>query len=123
MRAGWNWPEVAEALGVTRQAVHKKHARAEHLLLALAGDQGGAARRLLTAAGLDRGAIHAALAGEFERSLAAAGVSLSERGMLIGVLRADIGTVPRALELAGIDRAASLRGQSGQPDSAIPIPK
>jgi hypothetical protein len=27
MRAGWTWPEVAEALGVTRQAVHKKHAK------------------------------------------------------------------------------------------------
>ncbi|REE94767.1 hypothetical protein [Thermomonospora umbrina] len=27
MRDGWSWPEVAEALGVTRQAVHKKHAR------------------------------------------------------------------------------------------------
>jgi hypothetical protein len=26
MRAGWTWPQVAEALGVTRQAVHKKHA-------------------------------------------------------------------------------------------------
>ena len=23
---GWTWSEVAEALGVTRQAVHKKHA-------------------------------------------------------------------------------------------------
>ena len=27
MRAGWSWLEVAEALGVTRQAVHKKHAK------------------------------------------------------------------------------------------------
>lgn len=27
MRAGWGWPKVAEALGVTRQAVHKKHIR------------------------------------------------------------------------------------------------
>jgi hypothetical protein len=27
MRAGWSWPEVAEALGVTRQAVYKKHAQ------------------------------------------------------------------------------------------------
>ncbi len=25
MREGWSWAEVAEALGVTRQAVHKKH--------------------------------------------------------------------------------------------------
>ena len=24
---GWSWTEIAEALGVTRQAVHKKHAR------------------------------------------------------------------------------------------------
>lgn len=27
MRDGWTWSQVAEALGVTRQAVHKKHAR------------------------------------------------------------------------------------------------
>lgn len=24
---GWTWAQVAEALGVTRQAAHKKHAR------------------------------------------------------------------------------------------------
>jgi biotin operon repressor len=27
MREGWSWPQVAAALGVTRQAVHKKHAK------------------------------------------------------------------------------------------------
>jgi hypothetical protein len=27
MRAGWSWSEVAEVLGITRQAVHKKHAK------------------------------------------------------------------------------------------------
>ncbi|MBP2330180.1 hypothetical protein JOF56_010565 [Kibdelosporangium banguiense] len=27
MRAEWGWPRVAEALGVTRQAVYKKHAK------------------------------------------------------------------------------------------------
>jgi biotin operon repressor len=27
MRAGFSWPQVAEALGVSRQAVHKKHAK------------------------------------------------------------------------------------------------
>jgi predicted ArsR family transcriptional regulator len=26
MRAGWSWSDVAEVLGITRQAVHKKHA-------------------------------------------------------------------------------------------------
>lgn len=26
-RAGWTWAEVAEVLGVSRQAVHKKHAK------------------------------------------------------------------------------------------------
>ena len=26
MRVGWSWSQVAEALGVTRQAMHKKHA-------------------------------------------------------------------------------------------------
>lgn len=27
MLHGWSWSQVAEALGVTRQAVHKKHLR------------------------------------------------------------------------------------------------
>ncbi|WP_205699144.1 helix-turn-helix domain-containing protein [Conexibacter sp. SYSU D00693] len=27
LRDGWTWQQVAEALGVTRQAVHKKHAK------------------------------------------------------------------------------------------------
>ena len=27
LRDGWSWAKVAEALGVTRQAVHKKHAK------------------------------------------------------------------------------------------------
>ena len=27
VREGWTWALIAEALGVTRQAVHKKHAK------------------------------------------------------------------------------------------------
>ena len=27
LRLGWTWGEVAEALGVSKQAVHKKHAK------------------------------------------------------------------------------------------------
>ena len=36
LREGWTWSQVAEALGVTRQAVHKKHAKR----LAAAGVEG-----------------------------------------------------------------------------------
>jgi hypothetical protein len=38
LREGWSWNEVAEALGVTRQAVHKKYAKR----LDAAGRRGGA---------------------------------------------------------------------------------
>jgi hypothetical protein len=27
---GWSWQEIADVLGVTRQAVHKKHATGRH---------------------------------------------------------------------------------------------
>jgi len=27
LRDGWTWTQIADALGVTRQAVHKKHLR------------------------------------------------------------------------------------------------
>jgi ATP-dependent Clp protease ATP-binding subunit ClpA len=118
---------------------------AEHLLLALAGDQGGTARQVLNDAGLDHEAIRAALYAEFEQSLAAGGVSLTAGGLprssadpkhkariasstkwalhravaaakdrddskleplhlLIGILRADVGTVPRSLAVASVDR-------------------
>lgn len=29
IQAGWTWHQVAEALGVTRQAAHKRHAHRE----------------------------------------------------------------------------------------------
>ncbi|WP_327065886.1 RNA polymerase subunit sigma-70 [Kitasatospora sp. NBC_01250] len=29
---GWSWQEIAACLGVSRQAVHKKHARRPHFL-------------------------------------------------------------------------------------------
>ena len=30
--SGWSWQEIAEVLGVSRQAVHKKHARRGRLV-------------------------------------------------------------------------------------------
>ena len=132
---------------------------AQHLLLAVAAQQGTTAHQVLTSVGLDRQAIREALDREFEHSLRAAGVSAAafalprpsgdpepsarigasaklalERGvaaaarkkdlqpahLLLGILEARLGTVPRALALAGIDRAdltarvrQALTGQQG----------
>jgi ATP-dependent Clp protease ATP-binding subunit ClpA len=125
---------------------------AQHLLLAIAAQQGTTAHQVLTSVGLDQQAIREALDLEFEHSLRAAGVSLAafdlpqpssdpersarvgasaklalERGvaaaarkkdlqpahLLLGVLEARVGTVPRALALAGIDQA-DLTARVGQ---------
>jgi ATP-dependent Clp protease ATP-binding subunit ClpA len=121
---------------------------AEHLLLAIAAS-GDAVAQTLAEVGLDHAGVEAALRGERERALRAAGIEpvsderlhatrnsrpvwgasirdalrrgdfkahrnrgraererLAVSDALIGVLRADLGTVPRALEYSGIDRAA-----------------
>ena len=116
---------------------------AEHLLLAMA-DEEGDGRRLLGSVGLDLQAVRDALETEFRQSLTAAGITFEtdslpgasaapgkpsrlgtsgklviERSMLavgnkkkaqpahllLGVLELNVGTVPRALDLAGVDRA------------------
>ena len=121
---------------------------AEHLMLAIAVEDGVAARTLADF-GLDAAGIDAALDAERVRALRAAGIEpvaehrlratrhsrprwgnsmreamrradyrarrdrsradrerLAVADTLIGILRADLGTVPRALAFAGIDRAA-----------------
>jgi ATP-dependent Clp protease ATP-binding subunit ClpA len=117
---------------------------AQHLLLAIAAQEGTTAHQVLFSVGLDQQAIKDALDREFEESLRAAGVSRGafdlpqpssdpnasarvgasarralERGvaaaarrkdlrpahLLLGILESRVGTVPRALALAGIDRA------------------
>jgi ATP-dependent Clp protease ATP-binding subunit ClpA len=120
---------------------------AEHLLLAIARNSHSDAGRVLARSGLDYDGVHTALEREFERSLAAVGVSASSfeladaplppsgtprwaasskaafkralnalrahRGrrltpthLLLGVIAADAGTVPRALAAVGVDRSA-----------------
>ncbi|WP_139417788.1 Clp protease N-terminal domain-containing protein [Agromyces laixinhei] len=121
---------------------------AEHLLLAISAGH-DVAGRTLAEFGLDHDGVDAALRGERERSLRAAGIEpvaeerlaatrrsrptwgatvrealrradftahrgrgraererLAVADALIGILRADLGTVPRALAYAGVDRAA-----------------
>ena len=118
---------------------------AEHVLLALARDDGGFAGEVLRSSGLDHATIRQALDEEYERSLSAVGVSLDalsprrrpplagrprwapsgkvvlERALeaarargdrrigsghiLLGVLAAEQGTVPRALRGVGAEPA------------------
>lgn len=121
---------------------------AEHLLLAISAGH-DAAGRTLAEFGLDHDGVDAALRGEREQSLRAAGIEpvaeerltatrrsrpswgatvrealrradfsehrgrrraererLAVADALVGILRADLGTVPRALAFAGVDRAA-----------------
>lgn len=123
--------------------------QAEHLLLALAADEGSAVGRLLADSGLDHDGLSAALELETERSLASVGVALRDfpayqppatlrssptfaasskqalqqalrvaaakrdraitaAHLLVGILRGDIGTIPRALDAAQVDRIALL---------------
>jgi ATP-dependent Clp protease ATP-binding subunit ClpA len=120
---------------------------AEHLLLAIARNSHSDAGRVLAQSGLDYDGVRTALEREFERSLAAVGVSASSfelgdaplptsgtprwaassktalkraqdalqahRGrrltpthLLLGVIAAEAGTVPRALAAVGVDRSA-----------------
>jgi ATP-dependent Clp protease ATP-binding subunit ClpA len=125
-----------------------KFIEAEHMLLALASNTDSEAGRLLIEAGLDHERLAAALREERRRTLAFAGMSAPDNGLveatgpdgapslgtsakmavrraligsrherrrrgrlrgvdlLAGILEADFGTVPRALAIADVDRAA-----------------
>jgi ATP-dependent Clp protease ATP-binding subunit ClpA len=135
---------IIEQAGHHARADGSAAIEAQHLLLAVAAQEGTAAQQVLTSVGLDQRAIRDALDREFEHSLRAAGVSRAgldlprpggsqrgsarigastrlalERGvataarkqdlqpahLLLGILETHLGTVPRALALAGIDRA------------------
>lgn len=137
-------PTIVEQAGHHASEHGSATVEAQHLLLAVAGQEGTSAHQVLTSVGLDQEAIREALDREFEHSLRAAGVSRAafdlprqsgdprpstrigasarlalERGvaaaarkrdlrpahLLLGILEARVGTVPRALALAGIDQA------------------
>ncbi|WP_328767952.1 Clp protease N-terminal domain-containing protein [Streptomyces sp. NBC_00286] len=125
---------------------------AQHVLLAVAVQDGTDAQRALDSAGLDHAALKDALYREFEHSLSAAGVSLREFDLpratqdparrpqlgasfklalermaavhrkkdlrsghlLLGILQAEVGTVPRALAMAGVDRTDLIERVRGE---------
>jgi ATP-dependent Clp protease ATP-binding subunit ClpA len=126
---------------------------AQHVLLAMAAQDGTDAKRVLDSAGLGYEAVKSALHREFVRSLSTVGVSLDafdlpratpdpsrrpqpgawfrpavertaaahgngdlgSRHLLLGMLAAEAGTVPRALAVAGVDRASLIERARSEP--------
>jgi Clp amino terminal domain, pathogenicity island component len=100
IEAGWSWRQVAEALGVTKQAAHARHARRTQR-----GQDG------LVVAGRARQAVARARA-EAAR-LGSARVETDH--LLLGLVLDDRGPVREALDDCGITRDA-VRSRSGSAD-------
>jgi Clp amino terminal domain, pathogenicity island component len=94
VRSGWSWRQVAEALGVTKQAAHKKHAKRVAARLAAEGGE----RKKLIVTGQARQSVK--LARDEAAALGAG--SLREEHLLLGLLRDENGAVVDALAAVGI---------------------
>ncbi len=127
VRAGWSWRQVAEALGVTKQAAHKKHAkRVAATLHAEPEDGAGDSRRLLVT-GPARESVHFAR----EEAEALGALEIAPEHLLVGLLRDERGPVVRALDSVGVslprarDEVARLHARGRPPrakavDASVP---
>lgn len=98
VRAGWSWRQVADVLGVSKQAVHKKHAKRLAVKLEAEPEEGDGARRRLLVTGPARESVHFAR-GEAE----ALGASeVAPEHLLLGLLRDDRGPVVQAFASVGV---------------------
>jgi hypothetical protein len=95
IRAGWSWRQVANVLGVSKQAVHKKHAK--RIAARLADGQPGE-RKKLVVTGRARLSVRLARA---EAALLGAG-ELRPEHLLLGLLRDEGGAAAEALRAAGL---------------------
>jgi hypothetical protein len=94
-RAGWSWRQIADALGVTKQAVHKKHARRVNEKLEA---EGGRDRKQVIVTGQARQSVRFAR----EEAVACGQTSVGPVDLLLGLLRDAGGAVARALGSAGV---------------------
>lgn len=102
LRAGWSWSQVAESLGVSRQAAHRRYAQLvrERLDEVREAANGGAP---LVVTGAARLAMHLARqeAGALRRS------EVGTEHVLLGLLRVEAGAGRAALRRAGVELAAA----------------
>jgi hypothetical protein len=117
---GHSWSQIADALGISKQAAHKRHAeRARDE----GGPEPGAAGRRLLVTGQARGVVE--LARDEARGLRSREVEPEH--LLLGLLRDDHGTALRALEAAGarIDdlrpQLAGRRRRGGRPATTVKV--
>ncbi|MFL5884327.1 MAG: Clp protease N-terminal domain-containing protein [Thermoleophilaceae bacterium] len=98
---GWSWSRVARALGVSKQAAHRKHAAAVQALMA--DDPASVGGGMVMVTGQARAAVGFA---RDEARLAGTKIVGSEH-LLLGVIRAATGPVATALTAAGVTLAAA----------------
>jgi ATP-dependent Clp protease ATP-binding subunit ClpA len=123
VRAGWSWRRIADVMGVTKQAVHKKHAR--RLSEKLAAETAEPTRLIVT--GEARRSVR--LAREEAAALGAAHVRPDH--LLLGLLRgtgpsaaalADAGIVlERARAAAAMLPTGARDGPTGPPRERLPV--
>jgi hypothetical protein len=126
VRAGWSWRRIAELLGVTKQAVHKKYAR--RVAARLEAEEASSERKRLVVTGLARQSVRFAR----EEAEALGETELRPDHLLLGLLRDEGGRAARALNTAGVtlERARAEAGSGRRkrmsaamraPDEPLPV--
>ena len=111
IRAGWSWRQVADVLGVSKQAVHKKHAKRVAERLAAEGRAGE--RKKLVVTGRARLSVRLARA---EAAALGAG-ELAPEHLLLGLLRDEDGAAAQALRAAGLTLETARAAVDGVADA------
>jgi hypothetical protein len=116
LRAGWSWTQIGSALGVSRQAAHKKHARRGAVPESAQGEEH--AGRLVS--------IEAKRAVKDARQEAKTlgGDTVGTEHLLLGLIRSDTGAAGRVLRELGVSLSRTRRaiGPGGEGDQGASEP-